>query len=306
MNALLVVFLTVIGFAVASEETPLVATTILEAPYVIPRHDKPTKLEDYKGYIPDLLEQISRIIKRKFSLKIVSDGKYGAKDNSAGSYNGMIGEVIRQEAEVAAAAITVSQERSDVVDFTDHFMTFDTIVLLKKDPTTVKIRSAAELRNHSDIKCGVVKDGFTENFFKTTQQDIYKNMYSAMDKDKFPTTSAEGVKQVQNGNGKFAFIIESSTADYWMNHKPCDLVSFRLGSALPYHNYSFAVRKGNTELKSKLNEAIRELKSKGEHDVLRAKWWPTECSAANYRPTYTIGSLVSGLLVALIAATKRL
>jgi ABC-type amino acid transport substrate-binding protein len=303
MNALLIVCLSAIGMAVASEE--IIATSIVEAPYVIPKHDNAKNLEDYKGYIPDLLEHIARLTNSKFTLKIVSDGKYGAKDNNAAKWNGMIGEVIDEHAHVAAAAITVSQERSAVVDFTDHFMTFDTIVLLKKDPSTAGIRSAAELIKRTDIKCGVVKDGFTENFFKTTQQDVYKKMYSDMDKDKFPTTSADGVKQVRNGNGKFAFIIESSTADYWMNQKPCDLTSFRLGSALPYHNYSFAVKK-NSPLKERLNTAIRELKSKGEHDVLRAKWWPTECSTASYRPTYTTGSLVSGLLVALIAATKRL
>jgi len=185
-------------------------------------------------------------------------------------------------------------------------MTFDTVVLLKKDPLTAKIRSAFDLLNQSDVKYGVVKDGFTENFFKHSQQDIYKKMYAAMDKNSFPTTSANGVKLVREGNGKFAFIIESSTADYWMNRSPCDLISFRLGSALPYHNYSFAVKKGSTDLKNRLNNAIQTLKSKGEHDVLRAKWWPTECSTANYRPTYTIGSLVCGLLVAFMAVTKRL
>jgi ABC-type amino acid transport substrate-binding protein len=185
-------------------------------------------------------------------------------------------------------------------------MTFDTIVLLKKDPATMKIRSAAELFNQTDIKYGVVKDGFTENFFKSTTQDIYKNMYGRMEKSDFPSTSAQGVKKVQDGNGKFAFIIESSTADYWMNRKPCDLVSFRLGSALPYHTYSFAVNKNKPDLKKSLNDAIELLKSKGEHDVLRAKWWPTECSTASYRPTYATGSLVSGLLVAFFTASKRL
>jgi hypothetical protein len=45
------------------------------------------------GYIPDLLEKISRHINKKFTLKIVGDGKYGAKAD--GVWNGMIGEVIR-------------------------------------------------------------------------------------------------------------------------------------------------------------------------------------------------------------------
>ena len=207
---------------------------------------------------------------------------------------------------MAAAALTVSPERAEVIDFTDHFMTFDSIVLLKRDPALPKIRSAAELRNQTEIKYGIVKDGFTENFFKKSSQDIYQQMYREMDKSQLPTNSANGVKKVQEGNGKFAFIIESSTADYWMSKKPCDLYSFRLGSALPYHDYSFAVKRGNGALKQMLDSAIQQLKSNGEHDVLKAKWWPSECSTASYRPSYGVGSLVSGLLVAFISITKRI
>lgn len=214
---------------------------------------------------------------------------------------------VLQDADFAAAPLTVSAERSEVVDFTEHFMTFDTIVLLKKEAESLGIRSALQLynkQNETKIKYGVVKDGFTENFFKTAQQDIYRNMYLSMDKSQFPPTSGEGVKRVREENGKFAFVIESSTAEYWMNQKPCDLISFRLGSSLPYHNYSFAVKRGNSDIREKLNEAIRSLKSKGEHDVLKAKWWPTECSAS-YRPSYNFAGFISGLLVAFVAGAKR-
>lgn len=58
-----------------------------------PRVSNPTKLEDYKGYIPDLLEKISQRIKRKFTLSIVGDKKYGAKTDG-NKWNGMIGEII--------------------------------------------------------------------------------------------------------------------------------------------------------------------------------------------------------------------
>jgi ABC-type amino acid transport substrate-binding protein len=285
----------------------LKATTILEAPYVIkkPGVENPSKLEDYEGYIPDLLQKISAEIDRKFTLKVVGDGKYGAKD-STGRWNGMIGEVHDGHADVAAAPLTVSDERTTVVDFTEHFMTFDTVVLLKKVPG-LSIHSALELYNNSDITCEVVKDGFTENFFKTAKHDIYRNMYDRMKRDRFPLTAAEGVKRVREGNGRYAFVIESSTADYWKEKEPCELTSFRLGSALPHHNYSFAVKKSNNRVLQKINEAITTLKSRGEHDVLKAKWWPTQCSTASQPCSgCAIASILSGLTALFIISSKRL
>ena len=74
-----------------------------EDPYVIPKVKDPKTLDDYEGYIPDLLERISRIINRKFTLQKVTDGKYGAKDTSTGQWNGMMGEVISEVCETSVS-----------------------------------------------------------------------------------------------------------------------------------------------------------------------------------------------------------
>lgn len=297
-----VISINVIGIY-SSEKPALRATTILEEPYVRLKEGvkNSTNLEDYEGYIPDFLRLISTKMGRKFSLHIVGDRKYGAKIN--GQWNGMIGEVENQRADLAAAPITTSDERKSAVDFTEAFMTFDSLVLMHKHAPTSDIRSAADLhKRNAEVKVGVVKDGFTENFFKTSPQQVYKDMYSSMDKEAFPTTASEGVKKVREQKGKYAFVIEGSTADYWINSKPCDLMAFRLGSALPYHDYSFAIKK-NADFKSDLNDAIRELKSQGEHDMLRAKWWPTQCSGATSFGATALSSLLA-LLTAAVGALR--
>ena len=128
-------------------------------------------------------------------------------------------------------------------------MTFDTVVLMKKTASAKRINSPSELSsnsnntNQTDITYGVVKDGFTENFFKNSDKQFYTEMYQQMDESQLPLTSGDGVRKVQDSDGKYAFMIDSSTADYWVNKKPCDLYSFRLGSALDCHKYAFAVKK---------------------------------------------------------------
>jgi len=165
-------------------------------------------------------------------------------------------------------------------------MTFYTVVVMKKTESAKRINSPAELSNQTDIKYGVVKDGFTQNFFKTSDKLFYTEMYQKMDETQLPSTSGDGVRKVQDSDGKYAFVIESSTADYWVDKKPCDLYSFRLGSALDCHKYAFAVKKDPRQnnnpnnLWSRMQRAIHHLKSTGDLESLTAKWWPHECSAA--------------------------
>jgi len=102
-----------------------------------------------------------------------------------------------QKADLIAAPITYSADRARVINFTEHLMTFDTVVLMKKSPTAARINSPVELSKHSDIKYGVVKDGFTDNFFKHSDKQFYKDMYAKMDRNDLPQTSGEGVRKVR-------------------------------------------------------------------------------------------------------------
>jgi len=165
-------------------------------------------------------------------------------------------------------------------------MTFETVALVKKSKSAKRINSPAELSQRTDITYGVVKDGFTEDFFRRSDRQFYREMYQKMDKSRLPLTSRDGVHAVQDSDGKYAFMIDSSTADYWVNKQPCDLYSFRLGSALDCHKYAFAVKRdprqnfNDNNLWSRIHRAMNALKSSGDLESLRAKWWPDECSAA--------------------------
>jgi len=165
-------------------------------------------------------------------------------------------------------------------------MTFDTVVLMKKDDSVKRINSPVELSKLSGIKYGLVKDGFTDNFFRSSDKKFYQDMYGKMDKSQLPLNSRDGVRKVQDSDGKYAFMIDSSTAEYWVNKEPCNLYSFRLGSSLDCHKYAFAVKKdprentNNNNLWSRVQRALHRLKSNGELESLKAKWWPHECSAA--------------------------
>ncbi|XP_054857751.1 probable glutamate receptor [Eublepharis macularius] len=104
----------------------LYVTTILEDPYVMARG---TELE---GYCIDLLEKLSEMLHFKYKVGVVKDGKYGSMSTN-GNWSGMIGEIVRKEADLAVAPLTITSVREDVVDFTQPFLHTGIGILLEKD-----------------------------------------------------------------------------------------------------------------------------------------------------------------------------
>ena len=99
------------------------------------------------GYCIDLLKLLISDLGFKVRLYIVKDGQYGSKNSTTGQWSGLIGELVSGKADMALADLTVSQQRANVVDFTESFMNTGIGVLVKVN------------RHHSNNL-----SGFTEPF----------------------------------------------------------------------------------------------------------------------------------------------
>ncbi|XP_066493833.1 probable glutamate receptor [Tiliqua scincoides] len=108
------------------ERPTLYVTTILEDPYVMARDN------GLEGYCIDLLQKLSETLHFKYEVAVVKDGKYGALSPN-GNWSGMIGEIVRKEADLAVAPLTITSERENVVDFTQPFLYTGIGILLEKD-----------------------------------------------------------------------------------------------------------------------------------------------------------------------------
>ena len=64
-------------------------------------------------------------------LHVVKDARYGSKNSTTEQWSGLIGELVRGEADIALGDLTDSQERSMVVDFTQSFIDTGIGVLVK-------------------------------------------------------------------------------------------------------------------------------------------------------------------------------
>lgn len=70
---------------------------------------------------------------QKDEIRIVKDGKYGAENpNAVAGWDGMVGELIRHEADIAVASMTITAERERVIDFSKPFMSLGISIMIKK------------------------------------------------------------------------------------------------------------------------------------------------------------------------------
>ncbi|XP_072038079.1 glutamate receptor 1-like isoform X1 [Amphiura filiformis] len=90
----------------------------------------------YQGFIPDLLEEIKKVMEHDgmdftYELELMSEGNYGRRDSVSGQWDGMIQELIEDDADIAAGALTKTSIREEAIDFTDHFLKSDIKILIK-------------------------------------------------------------------------------------------------------------------------------------------------------------------------------
>ncbi|TDG47494.1 hypothetical protein AWZ03_006086 [Drosophila navojoa] len=113
-----------------------IVTSVLEEPYLMHKASYGQQLvgnDRFEGYCKDMAELIANRLGIKFELRLVQDGNYGSENQFApGGWDGMVGELVRKEADMAIAAMTITAERERVIDFTKPFMSLGISIMIKK------------------------------------------------------------------------------------------------------------------------------------------------------------------------------
>ncbi|OWA49771.1 Glutamate receptor 2 [Hypsibius exemplaris] len=129
---------TQIDAVILPQDGKLIVSTILEEPYMMLKKPETGRIgnDRYEGFCVELLEKLSEKGNFTYEIKLVGDGKYGVMDPNTGQWNGMIGELVRKEADLVVAPLTITFEREKVVDFTKPFMAIGISIVIKKPVKT--------------------------------------------------------------------------------------------------------------------------------------------------------------------------
>ncbi|XP_062504664.1 glutamate receptor 4-like [Corticium candelabrum] len=124
------------------------ATTMIEPPFVIydPNNTYPDEAHnsDFVGIVVDMMNWIAKEMQFTYTMSVPPDKKYGLV-NKSGEGNGMVGQVMRCEVDLIAAAIEIRQSRAKYIHFTEPYIDVGkSLLAYKNEPDKSKMWSFLE------------------------------------------------------------------------------------------------------------------------------------------------------------------
>ncbi|CAH1778409.1 unnamed protein product [Owenia fusiformis] len=113
-----------------------IVTTILQKPFIELKYPEKKGNARFEGYCADLAALVANKLKIKYELRVVKDGKYGSQLPNK-TWNGMVGELTRNEAQIAIAPLTITSQREKVIGFSKPFMSVGISIMIKKPDKAV-------------------------------------------------------------------------------------------------------------------------------------------------------------------------
>jgi polar amino acid transport system substrate-binding protein len=170
------------------------------------------------------------------------------------------------ECDLAAAGMTITEERKKNVDFSDPYFDATQAVLVNKD---AGVNSLAEIKS-KNVKLGAQA--------QTTGEDYVV-------KQGFDPVSFESSDAVLNGlrTGQVkAVVIDYPVVQGWLKDK-ANAAAFQVAEQINTgEQYGFTVKKGNTELVAAINKAIADARADGTYKKLYEQWiGPYDATAAS-------------------------
>ncbi|CAH1772269.1 unnamed protein product [Owenia fusiformis] len=310
------------GIAMPDYSGSVIVTSVLEPPFLMRRQQSDDNRSDnipgdkdnnaqYEGFIVDLINAIGRITQTRFVIREAEDRRHGARDDE-GRWSGMIGEVLgdsgviqevlRGKADMAAGPLLITKYRKMDVDFSMPFMRFGYSIVFKDSPQFKNIISLEGLLNMT--KAGVTDDvnntirdivfnylhhdtivgGLMEHMYKNEKQNVLKQLWAYMSREQVLKPSKILVDDINVALKRIRddgviMIMETPSAEYITESLPCDLRSIRItdvGTNWTEYAYGFATEP-SSPLQMDLNQALSMLEFSGELQLLRERWWQTPC-----------------------------
>ncbi|MFF9282347.1 transporter substrate-binding domain-containing protein [Streptomyces griseosporeus] len=170
------------------------------------------------------------------------------------------------QCDLAAAGMTITEERKKNVDFSDPYFDATQAVLVDKKSGVSSL---------ADVKSKGVKLGAQA---QTTGEDYAKS--KGFDPVSFESSDAV-LNGLRTGQVK-AVIIDYPVVQGWLKDK-ANADAFKVVDNLNTgEQYGFTVKKGNTKLREAINKAIADAKADGTYKKLYEKWiGPYDASAAS-------------------------
>ena len=207
--------------------------------------------KEYQGFDMDLIRAIGK--EMGYEVEIQNIG-----------FDGLIPAMQAKNIDVIISGMTINDERKENVLFSDPYYQSGLTMVVRSDEQAIK--SFQDLKGHKvAVQIG------------TTSAEAVKKLGGVEVKEL--NTPADCFMELK-GNGVDAVVNDRPVNDYYIT-KSGETGVKALEEKLTAEDYGIAMAKDNTELQSKINEALKKLKENGEYDKIYAKWFGGQTSARN-------------------------
>ncbi len=254
----------------ASEKVLVMATNAAFPPYEYVESDK----------IIGIDAEIAAEIAKKLGMTLkIEDVEFGAA---------LMG-VAQGKYDMGMAGITVTDERKESMDFSETYATGIQVMIVKDDSTITGLNDVfnyGEDGNPVSLKNPDIKIGVQEN----TTGDIYSSSaisgwgFNDLNEDESIKTDrvsrfktgAEAVAALKTGKVDMVIIDNEPAKSFVAANEGIHIIE---GENYTEEQYAICVKKGNTELLTKINTALSELKADGTIDRIINKYIPKDGGA---------------------------
>lgn len=196
------------------------------------------------GMDMDLLNAIAE--KQGFTLTFLPHNMSGLLDN-----------VNEGRADIVATGVNITPERLEKYEFSKPYLEGNWVALLNADK--VQVKSWADLKNKP---IAVQQSSLSETQLKATeitnQAVLVKTVYL-------------GLTAVNKDEAAAVYDVDSVLDTYLKDNPAYYTVVDEKSGKIPF---GFVMKKGNTELKAKLDKGIDEIRADGTYQKIIDKWYP--------------------------------
>ena len=182
---------------------------------------------------------------------------------------------------MAVGPLIVSNKTSQVVDFTESYLSLRSSALIRKRDSDERVSNAHDLLS-SDLSYGVVEHSEAQHMLATSSESAVRAMWTRMTNfwpSAFVYNAEEGIDRARRE--RYAFVIDTPIAEYKASRKPCDL--YTTEPFLDIMQYAFVMNKDNIRLRHVIDRELRRMKNMGEIQTTYLRWWRDDCSRSQVR-----------------------
>lgn len=192
---------------------------------------------------------------------IAADMGYKAQFE-ASSFDGLVPSLQAGNYDTVIAAMTITPDREKSVDFSNKYVMATQLIAVKKDSP---IKSVADLKGK---RVGVQNS--------TTGQTVMEKM--GIDPKKYDAIP-DAMNDLING-GLDAVVADSPVVLYFIKQNPNANIHY-LNGDFPKEYYGIAVKKGNSDLLTKINASLKKLQDSGKYNDIYKKWFNEDAPKIN-------------------------